>query len=112
MSTDNNPRPWKKDVTIGEWRFVEYGDNDCGNITGLGGAVICHFGSDIPYENQCGNPPSIADQALMIEAGTVFHQTGMTPGELAEENKTLASKIKGLKKKIQRLESRWYWREA
>ena len=89
MNVDN-PRPWKKDVTKGEWVWKEESDTDCGSFKPMGGGErVCWFGSDEEYYNQCGTPPNEADRELILEASRVLHQTGMTPGELAERVKEL-----------------------
>lgn len=82
MTTES--RPWKKDVTKGEW---ESGWN--GHTCAVWGVAIV-LGFDT---KQCN-----ANRELIAEAGTTLHQTGMTPGELAERVEMLEELIKGLRR--------------
>lgn len=75
MSANDNPRPWKKNVTGGEWEATNYGYEQ-NSVNGKYGQEICSVWKE-------------ANSLLLTEAGTVLHQTGMTPGELAERVREL-----------------------
>ena len=104
MSVDN-PRPWKKDVTKGEWEVGDYDEHlgyDCmtgGIHTGVAVLDGAHYGQKWcePVADEA-KAKMLADAQLIAEAGTVFHQTGMTPGELAE-------RVRGLERRCD------YWRD-
>jgi hypothetical protein len=93
LSSNDNPRPWKKDVTKGEWKFyTEPQPNGCpiiGTIRGLMVAQIAHSTKDPSQKDE-----AIANAHLLTEAGTVLHQTGMTPGELAERVEELTRALR------------------
>jgi len=98
MNTDSdNPRPWKKDVTKGEWSydtglpFNIYSDDATGSIIGTTSGF--KFAPRPEAEKE-------ANARLAVEAGTVLHQTGMTPGELAELSQELVKVSQGLLEKL------------
>jgi len=97
LNTDN-PRPWKKDVTKGEWKWkVNKGTEDCGSFESSGGGqVVCWFGDSERFYPTSGISPARADRELILEASRVLHQTGMTPGELAERVGKLEGYLKTL----------------
>ena len=86
----DNPRPWKKDVLKGEW---SHGWN--GDTCAVWGVAIV-IGAD--------KKQKVANAHLIAEAGTVLHQTGMTPGELAERVEYLNEYIIRLEMDAERLE--------
>jgi hypothetical protein len=88
MTTES--RPWKKYVTKGEWVWkISKGTEDCGSFESQDGDVICWFGDSEQFYPTSGWGPTKADRKLILEASRVLHQTGMTPGELAERVREL-----------------------
>jgi hypothetical protein len=74
MTTES--RPWKKYVTKGEW-IADFGSHLLSPSSLRLIAVVQH------------GPSQAADVIFIKEASKVFHQTGMTPGELAERVREL-----------------------
>lgn len=78
-----NTRPWKKDVTPGEW------------VLDWGGHLYSPSNLQLVVVVQ-HSPSTQANVALIKEATKTLHQTGMTPGELAEQNAALAARVREL----------------
>lgn len=81
MTTES--RPWKKDVTKGEWITDEEYAAEGGKFRVVRNSAFQYAVGEFLT--------SYADAQLVAEAGTVLHQTGMTPGELAERVEHLES---------------------
>lgn len=115
----DNPRPWKKDVTKGEWSISPLEGKYYGSRVNLpdGDVIVVwtpdHFASPFASEREIANGwepqdghdhvedrASYANSRLLVEAANTLHQTGMTPGELAEQNAALAARVKELESEI------------
>jgi hypothetical protein len=79
------PGPWKRDesyknVVITEALVV--------------GDIVCLSPEEIGYEDSAKNWE--ANAALIIEAGTVYHETGRTPRQLADERDDAIKALAGI----------------
>ena len=97
MNADN-PRPWKKDVTKGEWKVRKYNRE----LTVSKFKPVDVLRGDHALRISA-NTEGDSDAELIAEAGTVFHQTGMTPGELAERVAALAAQVEELEQYVRGL---------
>jgi len=94
MST-NEAKP-----TPGPWKYsFEGSDPSWAIVTGQGGAIIANVnsetGPDAVSAPAMRQMPADANARLIAEVGTVYHETGLTPRELAEQVQELR-KLKGL----------------
>jgi len=86
MST-NEAKP-----TPGPWKYsFEGSDPSWAIVTGQGGAIIANVnsetGPDAVSAPAMRQMPADANARLIAEVGTVYHETGLTPRELAEQVK-------------------------
>lgn len=77
--------------TPGPWEYVGEGFTDAGGrfleiVDANGEAIIGEY----------GGPSSEDDARLIAEAGTVFHETGLTPRELAAQRAELLGALRAL----------------
>ncbi|MDI9430672.1 MAG: hypothetical protein QM570_03000 [Planctomycetota bacterium] len=88
MST-NQAKP-----TPGPWQYsFEGSDPSWAIVTGQGGAIIANVnsetGPDAVSAPAMRQMPADANARLIAEVGTVYHETGLTPRELAEQREEL-----------------------
>ena len=88
MST-NEAKP-----TPGPWKYsFEGSDPSWAIVTGQGGAIIANVnsetGPDAVSAPAMRQMPADANARLIAEVGTVYHETGLTPRELAEQREEL-----------------------
>lgn len=114
MTTES--RPWKKDVTEGEWRLSKVvepyeADDELNDVKGV-------FISIQDWRSYNGwhddaivvwGDDAEANAELILEARETLHQTGMTPGELAERVKELEATVKEFKQEIVELQKELSW---
>ena len=81
--------------TPGPWNFyTEPQPNGCpivGNSDGLMVAMVAH---SVNYQDQ--KEAALSDARLIAEAGTVFHNTGLSPVQLVEQRDELMAACKKL----------------
>lgn len=77
--------------TPGEWRFyTEPQPNGC-PIVGANGLMVCMLAHSVNYADQAEE--AVANARLISEAGTVHHETGLTPRQLVEQRDALAAAL-------------------
>lgn len=76
--------------TPGPWRVVAHNNptvqpGDDWTVQGPNGEAICFEGKGLPEDGD--------NSALIAEAGTVHHETGLTPRQLVEQRDALAEAL-------------------
>ena len=88
MSNDNTAKP-----TAGPWARNKYG-TICSDAAGHN-SILC---ADIAIP--CGShdlrSEAVANSELLLQAGNVYHETGLTPRQLAEQRDVLLESLKNL----------------
>lgn len=80
--------------TPGEWRFyTEPQPNGC-PIVGANGLMICMLAHSINYADQAEE--ALSNARLIAEAGTVHHETGLTPRQLVEQRDALVRALEAM----------------
>lgn len=80
--------------TPGVWRFyTEPQPNGC-PVVGANGVMICMLAHSVNYADQAEE--AVANARIVAEAGTVHHETGLTPRQLVEQRDALAEALAGL----------------
>jgi hypothetical protein len=86
-------------ATNGPWEVVDRAIWDI-SIRSAGGGTVCHinnkgewFPKDEGYHGRSQNN-MLADAFLISEAGTVLHETGLTPRQLVEQRAALLEALR------------------
>ena len=88
MSNDNTAKP-----TAGPWARNKYG-RICSGAAGHE-TILC-ADIAIPCRYHDLHSEAVANSELLLEAGNVHHETGLTPRQLAEQRDVLLESLKNL----------------
>ena len=81
---------------IGPWK-IDPTDPTCvisGSLQSGVGDIVCLSPSEGGFEESAKHWE--ANASLIIEAGTVYHETGLTPRQLVEQRDLLLAKLRGV----------------